>query len=146
MIQTVIDLLNEARLWELAAIDQYMTHHDELKNKDFGRFASKFKEIALAKMKHAEKLAETILSLKGEPISEWGVTSKKGQEIPEMLATDIALERQTIKMYHEAVAICACEKNQTSKDLFEELLNDEEGHLHILETMNGPIDKLGATS
>jgi bacterioferritin len=93
MIQTVIDLLTEARLRELEAIDQYMIHHDELENKDLGKLASQIKEIAVAKVKHAEKLAERILFLKGEPISETDATSKKGQEIPEMLATDVALER-----------------------------------------------------
>jgi bacterioferritin len=143
MIQTVIDLLNEARLEELGAIDQYMIHHGELENKNFGKFAFKLEEIAVAKMKHVEKLAERILSLKGEPISEWGGISKKGQEIPEMLATDIALERQTVKMYNEAVAICTYEKNQTSKDLFEELLRDEEGHLNIFENIKAHVDKLG---
>jgi bacterioferritin (cytochrome b1) len=43
-------------------------------------------------MKLAERLAQRILFLKGEPISETDVTSKKGQEIPEILATGIALE------------------------------------------------------
>jgi bacterioferritin len=61
-----------------------------------------------------------------------------------MLATDIALERQTVKMYNEAVAICAYEENQTSKDLFEELLRDEEGHLNFFETIRDHVDKVGA--
>ena len=144
MIQTVIDLLNEARLRELEAIDQYMIHHDELENKDFGKLASKIKEIAIAEMKHAEKLAERILFLKGEPISETGCNSKKGQEIPEMLATDMVLERRAVKMYSEAAVICGSEKDQKSKDLFEELLGDEEGHLNFFENVKDHVDNLGA--
>jgi bacterioferritin len=144
MIQTVIDLLTEARLRELEAIDQYMIHHDELENKDLGKLASQIKEIAIAKVKHAEKLAERILFLKGEPISETDPTSKKGQEIPEMLATDVALERRAVKMYNEAAAICASEKDQKSKDLFDEFLSDEEDHLNFFEKVEDHVNKLGA--
>jgi bacterioferritin len=144
MIQTVIDLLTEARLRELEAIDQYMVHHHELENKDFGKLASKIKEIAIVEMKHAERLAERILFLKGEPISETDATSQKGQEIPEMLATDIVLESKTVRMYNEAAVICASEKDQKSKDLFEELLSDEEGHFNFFENIKDHVDKLGA--
>jgi len=139
MIQTVIDLLNEARLRELEAIDQYMIHHYEMENRGLDKLATKIKEIAVAKTKHAEKLAERILFLKGEPISETNATSKKGQEIPEMLATDIALERQTVKMYNEAAVICASEKDPKSKELFEEFLSDEEGHLNFFENIRDHV-------
>jgi len=144
MIQTMIDLLNEARLRELEAINQYMIHHDELENKDFGKLASQIKEIAVVEMEHAEKLAERILFLKGEPLSKPDATPKRGQEISEMLATDMVLEGKAVKMYNEAAVICAHEKDQTSKDLFEELLSDEEGHLHFFEDIKDHMDKLGA--
>lgn len=48
-------------------------------------------------MKHAEKLAEKILFLKGEPTSKLDANPKKGQEIPEILATDMALKAQAVK-------------------------------------------------
>ena len=144
MIQTVIDLLIEARLRELEAINQYMIHHYELENKDFGKLAFKIKEIAIVEMKHAEKLAERILFLKGEPLSKPDATPKKDQEIPEMLATDIVLESKAVKMYNEAAVICASENDRKAKDLFEELLSVEEGHLHFFENIKAHMDKLGA--
>jgi bacterioferritin len=144
MIQTVIDLLNEARLRELEAISQYMIHHYELEDQDFSKLASKVKEIAIAEMKHAEKLAERILFLKGEPLSKPEATPKKRQGIPEMLATDMALERQAVRIYNDAAVICASEKDQKSKDLFEELLGDEESHLNFFENIKNHVDKLGA--
>ena len=142
MIQTVIDLLTEARLRELEAIDQYMVHHDEMENKGLDKLAIEIKDIAFAKMKHAEKLAQRILVLKGEPISETDATSKKGQEIPDMLATDATLERRSVKMYNEAAAICASEKDPESQDLFEELLRDEEGHLQCFENMKDHVNQI----
>ena len=143
MNQKVINLLNKARSAELGAINQYMIHHYELEDKDFGKLASKIKEVAIVEMKHAEKLAERILFLKGEPTSKANVTPQKGQEIPKMLATDMALEAQAVKMYNEAALICSAEKDQKSKDLFEELLSDEEKHLNFFEKIKNHAEKLG---
>jgi bacterioferritin len=56
----------------------------------------------------------------------------------------MALERKAVKMYIEAAVICASEKDPKSKDLFEELLRDEEGHLRFLEDVKARVDKLGA--
>jgi bacterioferritin len=145
MSKKVIGLLNEARSRELTAISQYMTQHYELEDSDFGKIASKVKEIAIAEMKHAEKLAERILFLKGEPTSKPDGVAKKGQQIPEILATNIGIEAEAIKMYNEASVVCASEKDQISKKLFEELLKDEEGHLNYFENIKGHVDKLGVS-
>jgi bacterioferritin len=144
MSQKVIDLLNKARSRELTAISQYMSQHYELEDADFGKLASKFKEIGIAEMKHAEKLAERILFLKGEPTSKPDGIAKKGQKIPEMLTTNMGLEAGAMKMYNEASSVCAAEKDQISKELFEELLKDEEEHFNYFENTKDHIDKLGA--
>ena len=144
MSQKVIDLLNKARARELTAISQYMSQHYELEDSDFGKLASKFKEVAITEMKHAEKLAERILFLKGEPTSKPDALAKKGEQIPQMLTTNMALEAGAMKMYNEAAMVCAAEKDQISKELFEELLKDEEGHFNYFENTKDHVDKLGA--
>jgi bacterioferritin len=144
MSKKVIDLLNEARSRELTAISQYMAQHYELEDSDFGKLASKFKEIGIVEMKHAEKLAERILFLKGEPTSKPDGVAKKGQSIPEMLKTNMGLESQAIKMYNDGSVVCAAEKDQISKELFESLLADEEDHLNYFENIKDHVDKLGA--
>lgn len=144
MSKKVIELLNQARARELTAISQYMAHHYELEDQDLGKLAAKLKEIAIAEMKHAEKLAERILFLKGEPTTKPDGQAQKGQEIAAMLATDIGLEAEAVKMYNESAVICAAEKDQISKELFEELLRDEEDHLNTFENIKDHVDKLGA--
>jgi bacterioferritin len=144
MSQKVIDLLNGARARELTAITQYMAQHYELEDADFGKLASKIKEIGIQEMKHAEDLAERILFLNGEPTSKPDAQIKKRQEIAAMLATNIALESQAIKMYNEAAVICAEEKDHISKKLFETLLGEEEEHLDIFQNLKDHVDKLGA--
>ena len=96
MNKKVIDLLNQARSRELLSISQYMVHHYELEDKDFGKLASKMKEIAIVEMKHAEKLADRILFLNGEPGTKPAGEAIKGQEIPDMLKTDISLESDAV--------------------------------------------------
>jgi len=140
----VIDLLNQARARELTAIIQYMAQHYELEDQDFGKLAGKLKETGIAELKHAEKLAERILFLNGGPTSKPDGLAKKGQQITEMLNTDIGLEAAAVKMWNEAAITCAAEKDQISKQLFEELLKDEEGHLDMFENIKDHIDKLGA--
>jgi bacterioferritin len=144
MSQKVIDLLNKARSRELTAISQYMSQHYELEDSDFGKLASKFKEVAITEMKHAEKLAERILFLNGEPTSKPDALPKKGQQIPQMLTTNMALEAGAIKMYNEASMVCAAEKDQISKELFEDLLKDEEDHINYFENTKDHLEKLGA--
>jgi bacterioferritin len=144
MSQKVIDLLNKGRARELTAISQYMSQHYELEDSDFGKLASKFKEIAITEMKHAEKLAERILFLHGEPTSKPDAVPKKGQQIPQMLTTNMALEAAAMKMYNEAAMVCAAEKDQISKELFEDLLKDEEDHFNYFENTKDHVDKLGA--
>jgi len=144
MSKKVIDLLNQARSRELTAITQYMAQHYELEDQDFGKLASKLKEIAIQEMKHAEKLAERILYLKGEPTSKPDGVAQKGQKIQDMLTTNIGLEAQAIKMYNDASVVCAAEKDQISKEVFEELLKDEEDHLNTFENIKDHVDKLGA--
>jgi bacterioferritin len=144
MNQKVIDLLNRARSAELGAINQYMIHRYELEDTDFGKLALRIKEIAIVEMRHAEKLAERILFLKGEPTSDPDLQPKKGQQIPELLATDFELENKAIKMYNEGALVCASEKDQKSKDLLEELLGEEEDHLNTFENIKNHVDKLGA--
>jgi bacterioferritin len=145
MSQKVIELLNQARLAELEAIRQYMIHHYELEDKDMGKLASKIKEVAIAEMKHAEKLADRILFLKGEPASQTDASPKKGEEIPKLLATNVSLETKAVTMYNESAIICIAEKDHKSKDLFEELIADEEDHLNFFENIKDHVDRMGAS-
>jgi len=127
MNEKVIYLLNQARSAELGAISQYMIHHYELEDQDFGKLAARLKETAIAEMKHAEKLAERILFLGGEPTSKPDLSPKKKQTIPQLLETDVALETKAIEMYNEAAA----------------LISDEEGHLHLFQRIRDHVARMG---
>ena len=46
-------------------------------------------------------------------------------------------------MYQEAATYCHSVKDYVSRDLFEELMHDEEEHIDFLETRLDPVAKLG---
>jgi bacterioferritin len=144
MSEKVIELLNKARSAELGAITQYMAQHYELDDQGVGKLAGKLKQIGIEEMKHAEALAERILFIGGQPTSKPDVVAKKGEDYAAMMRTDIALEQGAVAMYNESAVICAAEKDQISKKLFEELLAEEEEHLDYFQNTLEHMEKLGA--
>ena len=143
MNKKVVQLLNDARARELLAISQYMVHHYELEDADFGKLGSKMKVVAIEEMKHAEDLAERILFVGGEVVTKPSGEAKKGQAIADMLKTDIEIEDDAIKMYNEAAKVCAAEGDHISKQIFEKLLADEEEHLDMFQNILNHVQKIG---
>lgn len=144
MSEKVIKLLNEGRGRELTAIMQYMSQHYEAEDAGYGKLADRLKKIAIVEMGHAEALAERILFLGGQPSSEPDASVKKGQEIPALLATDKQLEQQAMDMYREASRVCAEEKDQVTRDLFEHILKEEEDHWDEFDVTRDHVEKMGA--
>jgi len=139
----VIDLLNQGRAAELTAIMQYMAHHYELEDADYGKLAKTMKIVAIEEMKHAEQLAERILFLEGTPTSKPDGEVVKGQDIPGLLKTDVALEQGAVDMYNASAMACAKAGDHTSKRLFQQLLADEEAHLGEFQNVQAHLEKLG---
>jgi bacterioferritin len=142
-VKKVIEALNLGRSRELGAILQYMAQHYELENSDFGKLGKEIKKVAIVEMKHAEALAERILFLGGVPTSKPTPDVKRGQKIADMLATNVALEEDAVKIYNEAAVTCAENLDMVSKDLFEKLLKDEDGHLDTFQNIKEHVDQLG---
>lgn len=144
MSEKVVALLNEARSRELTAISQYMAQHYELADQGVGKLASKIKTIAIQEMKHAELLAERILFLNGVPTYKPDAVAKTGEQVVAMMQTDIGLESAAITMYNGAANVCGNENDQISRQLFENLLGDEEQHLNFFQQSLDHINNLGS--
>jgi bacterioferritin len=141
----VVDLLNEARTRELQAIMQYMAHHYELEDRDLGKLGKVMKTTAIEEMKHAEALAERVLFLGGTPSSKVAGEIKRGQDLPDMLATDKALEQGAVDMYNHHARCCAELGDMVSKELFEELLGQEEAHWDAFDVIEDHLKTMGAS-
>ena len=60
-----------------------------------------------------------------------------------MIESDLALELGAVKQYNDAIAIATKEGDNGSRDLFMELLKDEEEHVDFLEAQMHQIKELG---
>jgi bacterioferritin len=66
-----------------------------------------------------------------------------GQNIKEVLESDLAGEYDARTSYSKSREICREEGDYVSMALFEELLTDEEGHIDFLETQLELLEKIG---
>jgi bacterioferritin len=66
-----------------------------------------------------------------------------GQNVKEILDCDLQAEISARALYQEAATYCHSVKDYPSRDLFEKLMADEEGHIDFLETQLDLVDKLG---
>ena len=138
----VIAELNKALREELTAINQYFLHAEMCENWGYHRLSDLIKKQSIGEMKHAEHLMERILFLDGTP-SMTPLELKVGGTVKGMIESDLALELGAVKQYNDAIAIATKEGDNGSRDLFMELLKDEEEHVDFLEAQMHQIKELG---
>ncbi len=142
--QVVIDALNKARSMELTGIHQYMIYHYMLDDLNYGKMATIMRKISIDEMKHAEKIAERIKELDGEPVSKLYEPIKHGQDLKEVFPTSMYLEDDTIQAYNEIIDICVKAGDHISKQLIQQILQEEQEHLNYFDDTNTHITELGA--
>jgi bacterioferritin len=139
----VIAALNEALQEELLAINQYFLHAEMCENWKYETLAKNIKKESIEEMKHAERLIERILFLDATPTLTGPTSLKVGKNVKEQLASDLELEYHAVKMYNAAIKLARDEHDNNSAELFEEILEDEEGHVDWLEAQMHQIEEIG---
>ncbi|PRX38044.1 bacterioferritin [Meinhardsimonia xiamenensis] len=140
----VIDYLNRALRSELTAISQYWLHYKLQQDWGLGHMAKKSRAESIEEMHHADKIMERIIFLEGHPNLQKLDPIRTGQTPRETLECDLAAEHEARALYKEAREYCASVGDWVTKELFEELLADEEGHIDFLETQLALHDRIGA--
>lgn len=138
----VLSELNKALQEELTAINQYFLHAEMCENWGYHKISELIKKQSIGEMKHAEVLMERILFLDGTP-SMMPLQLNVGGTVKGMIESDLALELSAVKQYNNAVAIATKEGDNGSRDLFVQLLKDEEEHVDFLEAQVHLIKELG---
>ncbi len=139
----VIDYLNKGLRSELTAINQYWLHYRILDNWGFRDLAKKWKAESIEEMHHADKFAERILFLDGFPNMQVLDPLRIGQTVKEVMECDLAAEIDARNLYQEAATYSHSVKDYVSRDLFEQLMKDEEHHIDFLETQLALIKTIG---
>ena len=130
------DMMQQAIAREIQVSVQYMWQHIMAKGLESAEIADVFEEVAIAEMKHAEKIAERIFyfditpTTKPDPI-------KVGGTLKEMLKYDAKAEEEAIDLYKKIIKQASTEGDSTTRLLFEQILAEEEGHHDTFTTLLG---------
>ena len=139
----VIEYLNRGLRSELTAVNQYWIHYRMLDNWGFKALAKKWREESIEEMRHADKFTVRIIFLEGFPNMQVLDPLRIGQTVKEVLECDLQAEFDARALYQEAATYCHSVKDYPSRELFEELMKDEEDHIDFLETQLDLVAKLG---
>lgn len=139
----VIEYLNRGLRSELTAINQYWLHYRMLDNWGLKRMAKYWKKESIEEMVHADRFVDRILYLEGFPNMQTLDALRIGEDVREVLECDLKAEIEARALYQEAAAYCETVKDYPSRDLFIELMTDEEGHIDFLETQLDLVKRIG---
>ena len=143
---TVIRLLNEALATEIVCVLRYKRHYYMASGIHSQAVAEEFQEHANEEQEHADRIAERITQLNGEPnFNPEGLATRshseyvEGISLLEMIQEDLVAERVAIESYSEIIRYLGND-DPTSRRLMEQILAKEEEHAEDLKTL---LDTLG---
>lgn len=139
----ILERLNFLLADELTAVSQYMVHSEMCANWGYGKIADVIEKRAIDEMKHAEKLIGRILFLEGKPVVSNLNPIHIGAEIPEQIDNDCGAEDEAVHAYNDAIRLCAQEGDSGTRELLEDILEDEEEHIDWLENQQLQIAQMG---
>ncbi|AUG05588.1 bacterioferritin [Pseudomonas sp. S09G 359] len=132
--EEIIRLLNESLATELVCVLRYKRHYFMASGLKASIAADEFLEHATQEAEHADKLAERIVQLGGEPEFNPDLLSKNshaqyvaGKNLKEMVYEDLVAERIAVDSYREIIQYIG-DKDPTTRRIFEDILAQEEEH------------------
>jgi bacterioferritin len=138
---TVIKILNEALATEIVCILRYKRHYFMANGIHAQAVAQEFLEHAGEEQGHADRIAERITQLDGEPnFSPDGLSTRshseyvEGHSLLDMIREDLVAERVAIESYGEMIRYVG-DDDPTTRRMLEDILANEEQHAEDLKTM-----------
>jgi bacterioferritin len=130
----IIQLLNDSLATELVCVLRYKRHHYMAKGLSSPHIANEFMVHAQEETAHADKLAERIVQLGGEPDFSPDSLSRRSHadyndqnELKSMVRANLIAERVAVEAYRQMIGLIG-DKDPTTRRMLEEILHDEEEH------------------
>ena len=146
--KTIIKLLNDALATEYVCVLRYYRHYFMAKGMLADAVKGEFLEHAQQEQAHANRIAERIVQLGGEPDLDPDTLTarahaeyKEGSDLREMVKEDLVAERIAIDSYREMINYIG-DSDTTTKRLLEKILEQEEEHAdEFADLLDGWIGK-----
>ena len=142
----VLELLNTALATELVCVLRYKQHHFIARGIQSEPVAAEFAEHAAEEQGHADRIAQRITQLGGNPdfnpsgLAERSVSEyAEGGSLVQMIEENLVAERIAIDTYHEAIRFIG-DKDTTTRRLLEDILANEEEHATELADLLTTLD------
>ena len=139
----VIEVLADLLSAELTAINQYFVHAEMCENWGYDYLHEVTRSRAIAEMKHAEEIIDRILYFEGAPNVSRYYAIHIGDTVSKMLANDLAAEKDAVERYNRGVAVAREAGDNGTRELLEDILEDEEEHANTLEAHLTQIQQMG---
>jgi bacterioferritin len=141
--EKILETLNELLADELTAINQYMVQSEMCADWGYEKLHEAIEKRAIDEMKHAEQLIGRILFLEGTPIVSNLNKINIGKTVDVQHKNDQEAEEMAIKAYNDAIKLAVEVGDNGSRDLLEEILEDEEEHIDWIEAQLDQIEQMG---
>src|SRR5271157_3895264 len=139
----VIETLNSLLARELTVVSQYMVHAEVCDNWGYSKLHEAIQNRAKVEMKHAEKLIGRIIFLEGVPVVSELQKMHIGGDVPQMFANDHEAEIDASKQYNAGILVCGNAKDYATREILEHILNEEDGHIDNIESVQDQIEQMG---
>jgi bacterioferritin len=137
----IVKLLNAALATELVCVLRYKRHYFTAHGLSSPSIAAEFLEHANEESAHADRIAERIVQLGGEPDFAPDSLTKRShadydesKELRDMIRANLVAERVAVETYRQMIELIG-EKDPTTRRLLEDVLEDEEEHADELKDM-----------
>jgi bacterioferritin len=138
-----IENLQRALSMELTATHQYQLHACVLDDWGMELLANKMREELHEELGHSEEFLVRMLFLNGEPQLTPQKTPVRATTLKQMFETDLKDEQEAIEFYTVASIQAAEDRDIGTRQLFERIAIDEEGHASWLELQLDLLERMG---
>lgn len=135
----IIKLLNDALATELVCVLRYKRHHFMASGASSPKIAEEFMVHANEEAGHADRIAERIVQLGGEPdfspstlLERSHADYNDSNDLKTMIRANLIAERIAIESYRQMIALLA-DKDPTTRRMLEDILAVEEEHADELK-------------
>ena len=137
--EAIVRLLNDALATELVCVLRYKRHHFMASGLSSPRIAEEFMVHANEESAHADRIAQRIVQLGGEPdfspatlLQRSHADYDESNDLKTMVRVNLIAERIAVESYRQMISLLA-DKDPTTRRMLEDILADEEEHADELK-------------